>query len=267
MKPSNSNPKEFSYIITLGTLLNIIVVSTANEYYDEGLEHAYHDRYSAAIKAYDKSIELNSNNPEVYASRGSVKSALEQHLSAIKDFDTAIRLKPNDSYAYLCRGDAKRGLGKYFDAITDYDTAIRLDPDDCLAYNARAMTKADLEQYREAIKDHNIAIRYLIRDIEQMAPSEHRTSRMEYLAEIYSNRGNAKARTDKPYQAINDYNMSIKAYSKYARAYYNRGVEWYYLGKTSKAKTDLLSAVHYAKQTGDTRVQIRAENFIQENLH
>ena len=86
----------------------------------------------------------HSISAETYFARGNAKADLGQHFAAIKDYDKAIQLKPNAANAYINRGVAKGDLGQYSAAIKDYDKAIQLKPNDATAataYNNRGEVK------------------------------------------------------------------------------------------------------------------------------
>ena len=81
-------------------------------------------RFLAAIKDYDKAIELDPKNVNAYLDRAEAKVALDQYSAAIKDFDKAIELEPKNVSAYYRRGDAKVELHQYSAANEDYDKAF-----------------------------------------------------------------------------------------------------------------------------------------------
>ena len=90
-----------------------------------------------------------SISAETYFAQGNTKAALGQYLAAIKDYDKAIQLKPNyaEVYSAINRGAAKAELGQYVAAISDYDKAIQLEPNLATAYSNRGLAKVGLGQY------------------------------------------------------------------------------------------------------------------------
>ena len=87
---------------------------------------------------------------------------MEEYVAAIKDYDKAIQLEPDHAEAYNNRGGvAKAELGQDSAAISDYNKAIQLrKPDHAEAYFNRGNAKLDLEQYTAAIKDPITIKRY-----------------------------------------------------------------------------------------------------------
>ena len=49
-------------------------------------------QYHAAIKDYDKTIELDPKYADAYYNRGEAKASLNQHAAATRDYQTALRL-------------------------------------------------------------------------------------------------------------------------------------------------------------------------------
>ena len=176
-------------------------------YFARGNTKADLGQYVAAIKDYDKAIQLKPNAANAYINRGLAKGDLGQYSAAITDFDKAIQLKPDDAEAYNNRGLAKRKLGQYTAAITDYDKAIQLEPDDAKAYVNRGVAKIELRRYSAAINDYDKAI--------QLESD---------LASAYYNRGLAKADLEQYTAAITDYDKAIQLKPDDAEAYNNRGL-------------------------------------------
>jgi tetratricopeptide (TPR) repeat protein len=83
-------------------------------------------QYSAAIRDFDKAIQLEPDDAEAYNNRGVAKKKLRQYLAAIRDYNKALQLKPDHAEAYINRGNAKLDLEQYTAAINDYDKAIQL---------------------------------------------------------------------------------------------------------------------------------------------
>ena len=166
---------------------------SAETYFARGNTKADLGQHFAAIKDYDKAIQLKPDYANAYSNRGLAKYDLKQYLAAISDFDKAIQLKPDYAEAYINRGGAKAELGQYVATISDYDKAIQLKPNLAEAYYKRGLAKYDLKQYLAAISDYDKAI--------QLEPN---------LANAYYNRGLAKYHLRQYVAAISDYDKAIQ---------------------------------------------------------
>lgn len=85
--------------------------------------------YDAAIADYNKAVELNPKEPDIYFSRGLAHFNKQSYTPAIADFDKVIELDPKEAMAYFKRGNALERLGSFEKALADYQKAVELDPD------------------------------------------------------------------------------------------------------------------------------------------
>lgn len=69
------------------------------------------EKYSSAIDNYDKAIELDSMNAELYLKRGKCHVKKNSAKKAINDYTHAININPNYSEAYIRRGNLYKILG------------------------------------------------------------------------------------------------------------------------------------------------------------
>ena len=113
-------------------------------YINRGNAYAAKGQHDAAIKDFDKSLSLKSDNPGAYENRGSAYAAKGQYDAAIKDYDRAIGLMPDYAGTYNNRAKTLIMMGRYDAAIKDFDTAIGLKPDD----------GGDLQQPRQCLRRH-----------------------------------------------------------------------------------------------------------------
>ncbi len=197
--------------------------------------------FEGAIKDYDTAIRLGADYAFVYVRRADAKSDLGDNKGAIEDYNNAIRLKPVDAILttiYINRGSAKSDLGDHKGAIEDYNNAIRLKPENILlavAHVNRADAKSDLGDHKGAIEDCNTVIGLAEEDV--------------ILAEAYNVRGRAKSAQGDNINGIIDYDKAIRLERTHPEFYYNRGMANTALGRTSKAETDLKTALKLLEQT------------------
>ncbi len=94
-------------LILLIFLPTLSCSNSAQDYINKGYEHILDEDYEAALKDFNKAIEIDPRNVEAYNNRGIVLGILGNHYGAIQDFNMAIDLKPTDSEAYKSRGVSK----------------------------------------------------------------------------------------------------------------------------------------------------------------
>ena len=67
---------------------------------------------------------------------------LDNHDAAVRDFDRAIELDTGDAESYYERGSARVVLGAYFRAVGDLEQSLRLNPDHPFAEYDREVASA-----------------------------------------------------------------------------------------------------------------------------
>ena len=107
----------------------------------------------AALEFYDQAIKSDSEMPEAYTERASVKLRQKKYDDAKKDFDKSIEIDDGQIAAYIGRANAFSNLEKFDDAKKDYDKAIQIDPAQILSYSGRANLFTRQGKYSEAKQD------------------------------------------------------------------------------------------------------------------
>ena len=115
---------------------------TANDYVEQGKALYFEGRYDDAIASHDKAIQIESDNPRAWFSKGAVLTKLQQYQDAIACYDRATQIKPDFSEAWFGRGTALAKLQQYPDAIASYDQVIQIKPDFYLAWFGKARCHA-----------------------------------------------------------------------------------------------------------------------------
>jgi tetratricopeptide (TPR) repeat protein len=83
-------------------------------------------KYSEAIKAYDKAIEMNPQLIQAWISKGFALNSLAKYDEAIKAFDQVIRIAPQFAQAWYNRGLALKALGRTAEAEISFAKANEL---------------------------------------------------------------------------------------------------------------------------------------------
>ena len=173
-----------------------------------GLGDAYFlgGQHEAAIEAFTKSLELNSNQPEVRLQRATVYIATSQEEKAIADLgaiggDRQQEVTPLLVEAYSGRGHRHLAADEVAEAITDLNAALRLAPQDPRALNY-------LGKAHFARADGDQAISFWERaasvspDSRQMVAAD--------LAIAYAGRGRTAQSSSKLESAIADFEQAIR---------------------------------------------------------
>jgi tetratricopeptide (TPR) repeat protein len=92
-------------------------------------------QYNAAIEAFDKSIELYSDNARVHVGKAAALIGLKEYEKAVDECDTALTMNKDYEEALICKGDTLALLKRYSEAITAYTKAIEINPNNVGAAN------------------------------------------------------------------------------------------------------------------------------------
>jgi len=111
------------------------------------------DKDKAALKDFDKAIELKPEYYDAFNNRGIIKNRLGKHEEAIADCNKALEINPEYAKAYFNRGVAKESLDNFAEAIQDYSKAIEINSEYVNAYNNRGILYAKQENYALAMND------------------------------------------------------------------------------------------------------------------
>lgn len=115
--------KLFFIFLVLLFSSSIYSQETARELLDQGVNQITRKNYKEAIVLFDKAIELDKGDQELYAHRGQAKHYLNRYHEAILDYNIAIKLEPDYSEIYHLRGLAKAELKDMNGACEDWETS------------------------------------------------------------------------------------------------------------------------------------------------
>ncbi|MBU0489594.1 MAG: tetratricopeptide repeat protein [Bacteroidetes bacterium] len=195
-----------------------IMPDYAVEYNNRGNARHFLNDNDGAVNDYCKAIELDSAYGEAYANRGISLSSLTRFDEAITDFNKAILLGYNKVDVYGNRGVAKMRVNDPDGAIADYDTALVMNPGDPMVYYNRGIVKAQKGDNEGAITDYSEAIRV-----------------KNDFSDYYLNRGVCYLEMKKYEPAVSDFDQVIRMAPNHAGAIFNKGVALLYSGKPLEA--------------------------------
>lgn len=186
-------------------------------------------RKEDAIASLEKALAINPNSPDpdVIFRIANLRYLLNDFTGSIADYNRLLAMDKLYPRIYSHRAGSEAMLGQAEQALQDADKALSVDPKDEEAYNSRGLANRLLSKLDDAAVDFTLAI-----NIKQ-----------DY-SRPYNNRGTVYLAQGQPERAIEDFSKAIEVDSHYADPYSNRGSAKHQLGKDEPALTDLDAALH-----------------------
>ena len=105
-------------------------------YYGLGMVYGYQDRYGTAKSYFDKGLAINETSLRLLKWRGIVNAEMQEWDAALQDYEKALDLDPADYDLYIRKAKVLEKTGKPQQAISDLLFAEELKPDNPdIAYN------------------------------------------------------------------------------------------------------------------------------------
>jgi tetratricopeptide (TPR) repeat protein len=201
----------------------------AGAYYCRGKIASAQGDQDAAIKDFDKSIEIESIASASYLGRANAWNAKGEFDRAIVDYNKALwlsgkqntELGPKHAVIYNSRGAAHLAKGDQEKALEDFNAALKLDSKQPKTYFNRGNVWKAQEEYGKAIRDYDEALR--------LDP--------DYMA-AYNNRGSAWFSKGDYDKALADYDEVLRRDAKNIKTRFNRASAWEAKGKHDEAIAD-----------------------------
>ncbi len=89
-----------------------------------GYAHQKRLEPEAALRCYERALDLGSSDADVYNNRGVVLQDLGRFAEALKSYDEALRIKPDLRLAQFHRGLARLQTGDYLAGWPDYEARL-----------------------------------------------------------------------------------------------------------------------------------------------
>ncbi len=213
--------------------------------------------YDAAIDIYNRLLNNQPNNTDVYYHRGLARYEIGDYQGAIADYTQVIQINPHHGQAYKKSGLTRYKLEDYEGAIADYTQAIQINPDDSAAYINRGYTRSCMGDKQGALEDYTQAVRI---NPHHQQGKPHQPEIDVLLQEIevnphdtdtYKHRGDTRCDLGDYQGAIADYTQAIQINPQDAHAYYNRGNIHYDLGDYESAIADYTQVINIHPQDAD----------------
>jgi tetratricopeptide (TPR) repeat protein len=108
---------------------------SAEGYYSLGRYHHAASRFDEAVKAYERTIQLDARHAKARNALGVLYAERGKYAQAIQVLRQAIVVEPNNSYLHSNLGYACYLNGNYSDAAASLEQATQLDPNNVRAWN------------------------------------------------------------------------------------------------------------------------------------
>jgi len=116
------------------------------------------EMYEDALLTHSTYIDLNENDYVGYYNRGITFKNMKQYESAIDDFNMAALKDSTDSDIYYRLAQCNEELDNLDEAKVLYDKAIQMNSDNAEYYDARALFHAQSGLFAEAIQDSKLSL-------------------------------------------------------------------------------------------------------------
>jgi tetratricopeptide (TPR) repeat protein len=185
-------------------------------------------RKEDAIASLKKALAVNpdSPNPEVIFRIANLRYLLNDFTGSVADYNRLLAMDKLYPRIYSHRAGSKAMMVQAEEALQDADKALSVDPKDEEAYNSRGLANRVLGRLDEAANDFSLAIRI-----------------KEDYSRPYNNRGTVYLAQGQPERAIEDFSKAIELDSHYADPYSNRGAVEQRLDRNEAALADLDAAI------------------------
>lgn len=109
-------------------------------------------KHRQTVAAYNKSLQLDPNAPEVLEWRGNLCVALGRYEAAIAAYNEAIQIIPENANLWCCLAGALLKLQRHHESIECFDRAISLKPQNHTPWYWRGRALIELKQFPAAIE-------------------------------------------------------------------------------------------------------------------
>src|SRR5438093_170974 len=161
---------------------------------------------SAAVKAFDRAVDIDPGNEVAWNNRGIVLEALGRPEEALRSHNRAIRLRPGYLDAWCNKGIVLMHMGRADRAVECFDTVLRADPHHPAALMNKGVLRSRQGEHFEALSLFNSAL-------EADPPFG--------LAAF--NRGSSLLALRRYDDAVNVYNIALSRRPDFADAWYFKG--------------------------------------------
>jgi predicted O-linked N-acetylglucosamine transferase (SPINDLY family) len=212
-----------------------IFPNEASLYLNEGIIAQKKKEWNAAIKSFNKSIEINSKLEVAHYKVGIILEEIGEIQKALESYENCIHINSNFYEAFFRQGLIQTYLKMHQEALSSFTHVIQLEPLHLGAQINLGIVLSKLKQYEKAIDKFDEIIR----------------NNLE-IEEAYLNKANVLFEMKMYDDAIKAYGLAISINPNYPDAYFNRGNTLSVLGKYEDAINDYLLAIKYEPQNAES---------------
>ena len=115
------------------------------------------ERYEEALKAFDKAIQLKSEDAELWKNLGNTLLKLDRPDDALLTFQHVIKLNPHHRDAAYKSGHLLYNQKRFEEALKYFDLCDELQPNHALTLQMRAVSLLSLKRLEEALEVNRLA--------------------------------------------------------------------------------------------------------------
>ncbi|KZO97277.1 mitochondrial outer membrane translocase receptor TOM70 [Calocera viscosa TUFC12733] len=112
----------------------------------------------AAFAAFDKALEYNKDDPDIYYHRGQVHFIMGNYDSASEDYEKSVALDPNFVFTHIQLAVAKYKQGNIPQSMAKFRTAMRQFPQSSEPQNYYGELLLDQQRFQDAVEKFDRAI-------------------------------------------------------------------------------------------------------------
>lgn len=122
-----------------------------------GAQFEENNQFAQALAEYNKALEIDPQNADVYFNRASVYQKQGNTQAALADYKKIIEINPNFSQPHVALGQIYEDEGRPDKALAEYSKALELNPNYGAAYSRRAALYFTKGEYKKALEDAKYA--------------------------------------------------------------------------------------------------------------
>lgn len=113
--------------------------------------HAHSKRYKEAFKCYQKALERDESNVEMWSTMGRLLTAMKRSKEAIYTFNRALKIDAGNKEVWRNLAATLGDQGRNSEALLCYDRALEIDPRDSETLYGKGQVLSLLGSHREAV--------------------------------------------------------------------------------------------------------------------